>query len=346
MRFSKGFVTILAIALIVALALPAIQPTQAQGESLLAKVKARGKLICGINGTLAGFGRVESDGKITGFDADFCRAIALAIFGDAAKLEMPQVAAADRFPKIQAGEIDVLVRNTTISQERDTKQGADFGPVLYYDGQTFLTRKADNLSKVEDLKGTSICVIKGTTTEQNLADIISSFGIDAKSVPFDNLDQVFEAFNAQRCQAVTSDRSQLSARLATSAEGKDWVLFSDNFSREPLAPAYKAGDAQWGDLVRWVVYATVIAEEHGVTSQNIDAKMADATLNPEAKRLFDVEGEFYKNLGLDKGWAVNIIKNLGNYGEIYERNLGVLGIARGPNALWRNGGLVYAPPYR
>lgn len=347
MSYRKFLAFALVLVVVAGFALPVFgaQPVQAQ-ESLLAKVQARGRLVCGINGTLAGFGRVDPNGDVAGFDADFCRVVAAAVFGDATKVDFVQVAAADRFPKIQAGEIDVLVRNTTFTFERDTQQGAEFGPVIFYDGQTFLTRKADNIADVKGLDGATVCVIKGTTTEQNLADIISVNAIKAESVSFENIDQVFEAFTANRCDAVTSDRSQLSSRLATSPDGSSWVIMESNFSKEPLAPVWKAGDAQWGDLVRWAVYATIIAEEYGVSSENVDARTADATLAPEAKRLLGVEGELNAYLGLDKGWAVAIVKQVGNYGEIYDRNIGSLGIARGPNNLWTNGGLIYAPPYR
>ncbi|PJF37417.1 MAG: amino acid ABC transporter substrate-binding protein [Candidatus Thermofonsia Clade 1 bacterium] len=338
------FVLITLVAVLAAsVALPNVADAQ---EGLLARVKARGNLICGVNGGLAGFGLVAPDGTVTGFDADFCRAIAAAIFGDPTKVEFKPISAADRFPAIQAEQIDVLIRNTTNTFERDTRQGADFGPTIFYDGQTFLVRRADNLSTVKDLDGATICVIKGTTTEANLSDIIATSGIKATVTPYDDVNLVFEAFIAGSCQAVTSDRSQLASRQATSPQGAEWVLFDENFSKEPLAPVYKAGDAQWGDLVRWVTYATIIAEEYGLTSENVEMMAADAKLPPEAKRLLGVEGELHTFLGLEKDWAINVIKAVGNYGEIYERNLGALGVARGPNKLWTQGGLLYAPPYR
>jgi len=272
--------------------------------------------------------------------------MAAAIFGDPTKVEFKPISAADRFPAIQAEQIDVLIRNTTVTFERDTRQGADFGPVIFYDGQTFLTRRADNIKTIKDLDGATICVIKGTTTEQNLADIIASNNINATSAPYDDINLVFEAFVAGSCQAVTSDRSQLASRQATSPQGAEWVLFDENFSKEPLAPVYKAGDAQWGDVVRWVTFATIIAEEYGLTSENVEMMAADPNLAPEAKRLLGVEGELHTFLGLEKDWAIKVIKAVGNYAEIYERNLGALGVERGPNKLWTNGGLLYAPPYR
>lgn len=342
-RFTKLFVALVLVFAVAALVVP--NNANAQGGSLLDTVRARGNLICGVNGSLAGFGLIASDGKVSGFDADFCRVAAAAIFGDASKVEFKPIAAADRWTALQSGEIDLLVRNTTNTFERDTRQGAEFGPTIFYDGQSFLTRTADNLTKIGDLNGATICVIKGTTTEANLSDIIAANSIQATVTPYDDINLVFEAFSAKRCDAVTSDRSQLSSRQATAAEGKDWSLFADNFSREPLAPVWKAGDAQWGDLMRWSVYATLLGELYGITAENVDAKIADAALAPEAKRLLGVEGELHTFLGLDKNWAVNIIKGVGNYGEIFDRNLGGLGVARGPNQLAPNG-LLYVPPFR
>lgn len=342
-RGTKLILTVLVAFLAVAMALPNVADAQ---QGFLDRVRERGNLICGVNGGLAGFGLIAPDGTVTGFDADFCRAMSAAIFGDPNKVEFKPISAADRFPAIQAEQIDVLIRNTTITFERDTRQGADFGPVIFYDGQTFLVRRADNLSTIKDLDGATICVIKGTTTEANLSDIIAVNGINATVTPYDDINLVFEAFIAGSCQAVTSDRSQLASRQATSPQGNEWVLFDENFSKEPLAPVYKAGDAQWGDLVRWVVFATIIAEEYGITSENVEMMAASGNLAPEARRLLGVEGELHTFLGLDKDWAINVIKSVGNYAEIYERNLGKLGVERGPNKLWTDGGLLYAPPYR
>lgn len=344
LSFKKTITLALVAVAVLAMVLP--HAANAQDGGLLATVKARGNLICGVNGGLPGFGLIAPDGTVTGFDADFCRAVAAAIFGDANRVEFKPVAAADRWTALQSGEIDLLVRNSTHTLERDTIQGAEFGPVNFYDGQTFLVRKEDNLSTVADLNGATICVIKGTTTEANLSDIIASSGIQATIAPFDDINLVFEAFNAKSCQAVTSDGSQLAARAATDPNGSGWTIFAETFSREPLAPAWKAGDAAWGDLVRWVMYALIIAEDFGITSENYEAMAADADLPAEAKRMLDVEGEFYTYLGLEKGWAMAVLRSVGNYGEIYERNLGVLGLPRGNNALYKDGGLMYAPPFR
>jgi general L-amino acid transport system substrate-binding protein len=322
--------------------------TQAQDGGLLATVKARGNLVCGINNGVPGFGFIDSaNNTVSGFDTDFCRVLAAAIFGDASKVEFKPIAAADRFTAIGAGEIDVLIRNTTYTFGRDTQQGAEFGPTLFYDGQALMVRSADNVSSLLDLDGATVCAIKGTTTEQNIADATAG-KVTVEVVIFENIDQVIDGFVNERCNAVTSDRSQLTSKKATSEKGGEWVILAETISKEPLAPAWKAGDAQWGDLVRWAVYATIIAEEYGVTSANIAEKLADPALNPEAKRLFSVEGELYKNLGLEANWAVNIVSMVGNYGEIFAKNLGVapFNFERGLNNLWRNGGLLYAPPYR
>jgi general L-amino acid transport system substrate-binding protein len=340
------------IALLLALGLIAVafpRTTAAQGGTLLDKVRARGKLVCGINGGLAGFGAVDSKtNTYSGFDVDFCRVVAAAIFGDATKVEFKAVAAADRFTVIGSGEIDLLSRNTTYTFDRDTKQGADFGPVTFYDGQTVMARAADKLTKLGDLKDLTVCAIKGTTTEQNISDAMKAINTPFKLTTFEKIDQVFEAFTAGRCDAITSDRSQLTSVRATSKTPADFILFDENLSKEPLTPAYKAGDSQWGDVVRWAVYATIDAEELGITSANVD-DMAANTTNPEAARLLGKSGELYKSLGLDAKWAYNIIKQVGNYGEIFERNLGEktpFGLKRGLNALWTKGGLLYAPPYR
>jgi general L-amino acid transport system substrate-binding protein len=346
-RFMRAITLSLAIVLVATIALPlaAVPAAQAQG-GLLDQVRERGSLICGINGSLAGFGFLNPDGTVSGFDADFCRVLAAAIFGDTDAVQYVSVSARDRFPKIQAGEIDVLIRNTTVTFGRDTQQGGEFGPVTYYDGQTFMTRISDGLTSLEQLNGGTICVIEGTTTQINLADIIATNNLTVETLTFESIDQVIEAFVQERCEAVTSDRSQLASRVAQAGDqGREWVIFSEDYSREPLAPVWRAGDAQWGDLVRWSVYATIVAEVHGVTSENIDEMLASPALPAEARRLFGVEGDLHTFLGLSQDWAQNIVRLVGNYGEIFERNLGSLGLERGKNALWRDGGLQFPPVF-
>lgn len=346
-RFAKSLTLFVALLLVVSVVAPKL--SYAQEGGLLAKVKARGKLVCGINNGVPGFGFIDAkNNTVSGFDTDFCRVIAAAIFGDAKAVDFKPIAAADRFTALQSGEIDVLIRNTTFTFDRDTKQGADFGPTTFYDGQTVMGRVADKLSKLEDLKDLTVCAIKGTTTEQNISDAMAAINTKFKLVTFDDIDQVLNAFTSNRCDAVTSDRSQLVSKRATSADPKAWVIFDSNLSKEPLTPSWKQGDAQWGDVVRWAVYATMIAEDDGVTSKNADDVAANSK-NPEVRRLLGVEGKLNENLGFDKSWALNLIKQVGNYGEIYDRTVGpdtALALERTLNAQWEDGGLIYAPPYR
>jgi general L-amino acid transport system substrate-binding protein len=346
-RIAKFFVLFAVVLMVIAVAAPRV--SSAQDAGLLAKVKARGKLVCGINNGVPGFGFIDTQNNtVSGFDTDFCRVIAAGIFGDAKAVEFKPVAAADRFTALQSGEIDVLIRNTTNTFDRDTKQGADFGPTVFYDGQTVMARVADKLAKLEDLKDLTVCAIKGTTTEQNISDAMAAINTAFKLVTFDSIDQVMDAFNSNRCDAVTSDRSQLVSKRATSKDPAALVIFENNLSKEPLTPAWKQGDAQWGDIVRWSIYATMLAEEYGVTSANAD-EQATSSKNPEVKRLLGAEGKLNENLGLETTWALNIVKQVGNYGEIYDRNLGEgtpFNLARGLNNLWTKGGLIYAPPYR
>ncbi|HLY26871.1 MAG TPA: amino acid ABC transporter substrate-binding protein [Aggregatilineales bacterium] len=322
---------------------------QAQDGGVLARVIARGKLVCGYNGKLPGFGYIDPNTKkISGFDVDFCRVIAAAILGNADAVDFQLVAPADRFIVMQENKIDIFIENTTFTFDRDTEQGADFGPTTFYDGQTVMTRVADKLTKLEDLKGATICSIKGTTTEQNITDAMAAIDKPFKLVTFDDESQVADAFYNNQCDALTSDRSQLVSDRALHRNPSAYILFDKNLSKEPLTPFYKEGDAQWGNVVRWSVYATIIAEEQGITSQNVDEMVTNAK-NPEARRLLGVEGDLYKQIGFDKNWAYNIIKQVGNYGEIYDRNLGPqtpFNLPRGLNDLWTKGGLIYAPPYR
>lgn len=347
-RFNKIF-ALLAILMLVTVAL---SPTvsMAQSGSLLDTVKARGTLKCGVNPTVPGFGFLDSaDNTFKGFDPDFCRALAAALFGDPTKVEfIPIAAAADRFPKLVAGEIDVLIRNTTFTAGRDTKEGADFAPTTYYDASTIMVRTADGLTKLEDFKDLTICVIKGTTNERAISEAMAAVNTTFKLVSYDTADEVYSSFSANRCDAVTSDRSQLAGRRSIAADGKDWTILPMNLTKEPLGPAVKAGDSKWLDVVRWTVYATFIFDEQGVTQANVD-DIVSSTTDPELKRLLGLDGELYKDLGLDAKWAYNIVKSVGNYGEIFDRNLGPstpLGIERGINSQWTKGGLLYAPPYR
>lgn len=311
-------------------------------------VKARGSLNCGSSVSLAGFGQPDDKGVWKGLDVDFCRAIAASIFGDANKVKFIPLSAKDRFTALQSREVDVLARNTTWTMSRDTSLGLQFGPVNYYDGQGFLVRKKLNLTKAEELAGATVCVQTGTTTELNLADFFRSNNIKYEPVVFAGADETVKAYDSGRCDAFTTDASGLYSERLKLTNPADHVVLPTIISKEPLGPAWRQGDAQWGNIVKWVHYAMVTAEELGVTQANVD-DMVKSSKNPDVQRLLGTEGKFGEGIGLPNDWAVKVIKAVGNYGESFERNIGEktpLGIKRGLNALWTKGGLQYAPPIR
>ncbi len=311
------------------------------------QVKKRGNLVCGSNPGIAGFGLPDDKGAWTGFDVDFCRAIAAAIFNDPSKVRFVPLSAKDRFTALQSGEIDVLSRNTTWTQSREVAQGFEFGPVTYYDGQGFMVRKKLNVASALELTGASVCVQQGTTTELNLADFFRTHDMKYESVVFATADEGIKAYDTGRCDAFTTDMSQLYAERTKLGNPDDHAILPEVISKEPLGPVVRQGDDQWFNLVKWTHYAMVTAEELGVTSKNVDEK-AKAP-NPEIKRLLGTEGNFGDGLGLTQDWAFRIIKTVGNYSEVFEKNLGEnskLKIKRGINALWTNKGLQYAPPIR
>jgi len=314
----------------------------AQAQTL-ERVKSRGRLVCGVNNALPGFGYIESDGSWSGFDVDFCRAIAAAVLGDPEAVEFVPLSAAQRQPAIQTGEVDVLIRNTTWTLSRDTEWTADFAPTTFYDGQGFMVRKDLGVTELEDLAGASICVTRGTTTELNLADTMRARGIPFTAVVFEEVDTVYNAYEQGRCDAVTSDTSQLASRRAVMANPDDHVILDVTISKEPLGPATRHGDNQWHDIVTWVVFATFFAEEYGITQDNVTSFESD---NPEVNRFLGKEGGLGAMLGLDDDWAVRVIQAVGNYAEIFERNLSPLGIPRGLNRQWTDGGLLFAYPFR
>lgn len=314
----------------------------AQAQTL-ERVKSRGRLVCGVNNALPGFGYIESDGSWSGFDVDFCRAIAAAVLGDPEAVEFVPLSAAQRQPAIQTGEVDVLIRNTTWTLSRDTEWTADFAPTTFYDGQGFMVRKDLGVAELEDLAGASICVTRGTTTELNLADTMRARGIPFTAVVFEEVDTVYNAYEQGRCDAVTSDTSQLASRRAVMANPDDHVILDVTISKEPLGPATRHGDNQWHDIVTWVVFATFFAEEYGITQDNVTSFESD---NPEVNRFLGKEGGLGAMLGLDDDWAVRVIQAVGNYAEIFERNLSPLGIPRGLNRQWTDGGLLFAYPFR
>ncbi|MCA0400367.1 MAG: amino acid ABC transporter substrate-binding protein [Proteobacteria bacterium] len=313
----------------------------------LNQVKARGLLQCGSNTGLAGFGVPDAQGNWTGFDVDYCRAIAAAIFNDPTKVKFIPLSSKDRFTSLQSGEVDVLVRNTTWTMSRDTSLGFDFGPVSYYDGQGFMVRKKLKINSAMELSGASVCTQQGTTTELNLADFFRANKLKYEVVTFSTSDETIKAYDAGRCDAFTTDASGLySERLRLTAPD-DHMVLPEIISKEPLGPAWRHGDNQWGDIIKWTHYALLNAEELGVTKANVD-EMAKSS-SPDVRRLLGVEGNFGEALGLTGDWAYRIIKHMGNYGEVFERNVGAnsrLKVARGQNALWTKGGLQYAPPIR
>jgi general L-amino acid transport system substrate-binding protein len=313
----------------------------------LDQVQKRGFLICGSNPGVAGFGLPDDKGEWTGFDIDFCRAVAAAIFNDPTKVKFIPLSSKDRFTALQSGEVDVLARNTTWTISRETGQGFLFVGVTYYDGEGFMVHKKLNLSSVLELSGASICVQQGTTTELNLADFFRGNDMKYEPVNFANADEAVKAYDAGRCDAYTTDASGLYVERLKLANPDDSVVLPEIISKEPLGPAVRQGDDQWFNVVKWVNFAMLNAEELGVTSKNVDEKAKSD--RPEIRRLLGFEGDYGEGLGLGADWAYRIVKLVGNYGEVFDRNLGdgsPLKIKRGINALWTHGGLQYAPPIR
>ncbi len=322
--------------------------TGAQAGPTLDAVKARGFVQCGVNAGLPGFGNPDSSGKWTGLDVDYCRAIAVALFNDPTKVKYTPLSAQQRFPAIQSGEVDLLSRNTTVTLTRDTSVGLNFAPVTYYDGQGFMVNKKLGVKSAKELNGATVCVQAGTTTELNLADYFRTNNMSYNPVVIESNDEVNAAYFAGRCDVLTTDASGLAGtRAGVAPVPDDHIILPEIISKEPLAPAVRHGDDQWFDVVKWTVYATIQAEEMGITSKNVDEFVNSK--NPEIQRLLGTSPGMGKALGLDEKWAYNVIKTVGNYGEIFERNVGLktpLKLERGLNALWTNGGLQYAMPIR
>ncbi|RME49082.1 MAG: amino acid ABC transporter substrate-binding protein [Caldilineae bacterium] len=329
---------------------PTVVEVQQPSESRLEAVRKRGKLICGGNANLAGFGYLAEDGTFSGFDIDFCRALAVAIFGvaDDTTLEIRPLTASDRPIALQTNEIDVLIRNTTYTLSRDTEWAANFGPTTFYDGQGMMVRKDSGIKTLEDLEGGSVCVQTGTTTELNLADQMAARGINYEPKVFPDAPSTLAAYQAGNCDGFTTDKSGLISQKQELEHPEDHVILDVTMSKEPLGPAYAHGDDQWADIVDWTVYCTISAEEYGVTSENVDDMVANSN-DPVVKRMLGVEGDLGKGLGLDNDFCVKIIRAVGNYEEIYNRNLGPdtpFNVPRGLNSLWTEGGLLYSPPFR
>jgi general L-amino acid transport system substrate-binding protein len=322
-------------------------------------VLSRGTLICGVSGEVPGFSFVDAQGKYSGLDVDICRAIAAALFNNPEAVEYRNLSAKDRFTALQTGEIDILSRNTTWTASRDTDTGLEFAPVIFYDGQGLMVKTNSNIKSLDDLKNASICIQIGTTHEANLTEQMGKRNIPYKPITFDDVNAVFNAYQAGRCVAVTADRSALSSRRTLLPNSKEHILLDVVLSKEPLAPAVKDGDSKWSNAVRWIIYGAIAGEELGITSKNIsqytNPNPSINPSNPEITRFLGIPSTDGKssnlgtNMGLANDFATRVIKNVGNYGEIYDRNLGAgtkLNIDRGLNKLWTQGGLMYAPPFR
>ncbi len=337
--------------LLVALVAMALPSASAQDGSTLEEVRARGTLNCGVNGQLPGFGFLNPDtGEMLGFDADFCRAVAAAIFGEVTpeNLTFISVTAQERFTAIQNKQVDVLFRNATWTLQRDGELGLNFGPTIFYDGQGLMARGDLGVASIMDLDGASICTLTGTTTELNITEAMESRGLNYELVPFEQASETISALEEGRCDVLTSDISQLASLRTSTADPGAYVILPDVISKEPLTPAYLEGDAAWGDVIDWTVYATIQAEEFGITQANMDEMLASD--DPAIQRFLGVgENASGSLIGLENDFAADVIRAVGNYGEIFERNVGVdtpLGLERGLNALWSNGGLIYAPAWR
>jgi general L-amino acid transport system substrate-binding protein len=323
------------------------------GPGLLQRVQERGRLICGTNADLPGFGFYDSvRARWSGFDVDFCRAVAAAVLGDADAIEFVSLNTAganERFEAVRSGAVDVLFRNTTWTLGRDLAQLA-FGPTTFHDGQTFMVRVDAGIATSADLAGRRVCVARGTTSEQNLNDDFAARGIAFEAVLYDDENQLYPAYDRGECDAVTSDSSQLASKLQTLDQPDDHVILGERISREPLGPAFIEGDEQWRDVVTWAVFATIYAEELRVDQENV-AELAESSDDPRVRRLLGLEGEFGQSLGLSDDFAFQIVSQVGNYGDIYERNLGPntpFALERGPNKVWNlgEGGVLASPPFR
>ena len=332
---------------IAALGLRATQ--EARAGATLDNIKQKGFVQCGVNVSgLPGFAEVDANNNWKGMDIDLCRAVAAALFGDATKVKYTPLNAKERFTALQPGEIDVLSRNTTWTSSRDSALGLNFAGVNYYDGQGFMAKKELGVNSAKELDGASVCVQAGTTTELNLADFFRANNLKYTPVVFENNDEVNKAYEAGRCDVLTTDQSGLYATRVKLANPDDHVILPEVISKEPLGPAVRQGDDEWFDIVKWTLFAMLQAEEFGLTAENVDKTVAESQ-NPDVQRFLGVIEEKGPELKLPKDFAVQIIKQVGNYGESFDRNVGPntpLKIQRGQNALWKDGGLMYNPPFR
>ena len=330
-------------AALLAVALPA------HAGKTLDTIKQRGQLVCGVNPSLPGFSAADSQGNWAGLDVDICKAITASVLSDASKVKWVPLNAAQRFAALQAGEVDVLSRNTTWTLTRDASLGLHFTGATYYDGQGFMVTKKSKITSAKQLKGATVCVQSGTTTEKNLTDYSKASGLNMKSVVFETQEATNKAYFSGRCQAYTTDASGLaSVRNKEAGSPEDHVILPELISKEPLGPSVRRGDDEFFAIVKWVVFALIEAEEYGITQENVDAWRATSK-DPVVQRILGTSEDTGKLLGLDKEWAYRAIKATGNYGEIFERNVGpksALKLPRGANNLWNKGGFMYAPPVR
>ncbi|MBE9556609.1 MAG: amino acid ABC transporter substrate-binding protein [Proteobacteria bacterium] len=337
MKFTKAIVAAAALSFI---------GVTAQAQTLEA-VKSRGHVLCGVSQGLPGFSNPDDKGNWTGIDVDVCRAVGVAIFGKGGKVKFVPLSAKERFTALQSGEIDVLSRNTTWTFSRDNSLGLEFVGVNYYDGQGFMVRKDLGVKSAKELDGAAVCTNTGTTTELNVADYFRGNKMEYKVVAFEKADEVVAAYDSGRCDVYTTDRSGLAAQRTKLKNPDDHMVLPEIISKEPLGPAVRHGDSQWGDIVRWSLNTMIIAEELGVHSGNVDEMKTSS--NPEIKRMLGMEANFGEQIGLGQDFAYNIIKNVGNYAQSYNAHVGPntpLKLDRGLNALWNNGGILYAPPFR
>jgi len=325
-----------------ALALPA------QAGKTLDAVKARGQVVCGVNTSGPGFSNADSQGRWTGLDVDFCKAVAAAVLSDANKVKFVPLNSQQRFSSLQAGEIDVLSRNSTWTLTRDASLGVLFTGINYFDGQGFMVPKKLKIDTAKKMNGATVCVQAGTTSEKNVADYFGANGMKYKSVVFDTAEAITSAFFAGRCQVYTTDMSDLAGARTKAPNADDYVILPQVISKEPLGPSVRRGDDEWFEIVRWTLFAMLEAEEHGLTQANVDEQKT-SNKDPNVQRFLGVSEDTGKLLGLDAAWAHRIVKQVGNYGESFERNLGPktpVALPRGVNNLWTKGGLMYAPPIR
>lgn len=318
--------------------------SSAQASMTLNTVKKRGYLVCGVNTSLLGFSSFNKNGQMEGLDVDLCKAIAAAIFGDKEKVSFKPLSAAQRFTALQSGEVDVLTRNTTRTLSRDTQLGLDFGPVNFYDGQRFMVRKDLEVSHISELDGASICIQQGTTTEQNISDYFRAHNLEFEPVVFEDINEAKKTFFSKRCDAYTGDGSEMASVRMESENPADYMLLEEVISKEPLAPVVRHGDDQWLDIISYALFAMINAEELGIESNNVDD--FKNSLNPKIKRLLGITKGNGEALGLREDFAYQIIKQVGNYGESYAKNIGPLEVPRGLNQLWTDGGLMYSPPFK